>query len=203
MPLWLDLLAVGFGAMAGGLAARRHGLDVVGMMFLAVIGGLGGAILRDLLLQVPLRALHNPWLLPVTLVGGVLVTPLLSAMGTRYRREFAFVAIDAVSLAMYSLIGADRARLFGLPFVSCVFVGVIAGVGGAVLRDVLINQVPENFQPGSLYALAAIPGCVLFLLLRQTGVPLVISAVACGALIAGLRISSWWFKWHSGPLAKL
>ncbi len=203
IPLWLDVLAIGFGAMAGGLAARRHGFDIVGVMFLAVIGGLGGAILRDLLLQVPIRALHSPWLLPATIMGGLLVTPLLSALGTRYRREFGFVVIDAVSLAMYSLIGANKAHLMGLPFVSSVFVGVLAGVGGAVIRDVLVNEVPENFRPGSFYALAAIPGCVGYLLLNMTPFPAAISALTCGLLIFGLRVSSWWFKWHSAPVARL
>lgn len=197
IPLWLDTFAVGFGAMAGALAARRHGFDIVGVLFLGVVGGLGGALLRDLLLGVPLRALTSAWLLPATLVGGLLVSPLLAAIGRgRRARERAFVLLDAVSMAMYSLLGTDRAAAQDLPFVSCVFVGVMAGVGGALIRDILVNEKPEHFQPGSFYVLASIPGCIAYLLLQPL-LPTLAAALVAGGLSFGLRVGSWWLGWTS------
>lgn len=199
IPLWLDAVAVGFGGLAGALAARRRGFDIVGVLFLAVIGGLGGALLRDLLLQVPLRALTSPWLLPASFVGGLLVAPLLAVVGPlRFRRDVAFVLLDAMSLALYSILGTDRAMTAGLPPISCVFVGTVAGVGGALIRDVLINEQPEHFKPGSFYVLAAIPGCIAYWILRSVELPVLVSAAVSVVAIVGIRMSSWSLDWQTG-----
>lgn len=199
IPLWLDAVAVGFGGLAGALAARRRGFDIVGVLFLAVIGGLGGALLRDLLLQVPVRALTSPWLLPSAFLGGLLVAPLLKVVGPlRFRRDVAFVLLDAMSLAMYSTLGTDRAMSAGLPPISCVFVGTVAGVGGALIRDILINEQPEHFKPGSFYVLAAIPGCIAYFILRTVELPVIISAAVSIAAVVAIRMSSWSLDWQTG-----
>lgn len=199
IPLYVDVVAVGFGGLAGALAARRQSFDIVGVLFLAVIGGLGGALLRDLLLQVPIRALTSPWLLPSAFLGGLLVAPLLAVVGrARFRRDVAFVLLDAMSLAMYSILGADRAMSVGLPPISCVFVGTVAGVGGALIRDILINETPEHFKPGSFYVLAAIPGCVAYFILRTVELPVIVSAAVAGGAIIAIRMSSWSLDWQTG-----
>ncbi len=199
IPLWLDAVAVGFGGLAGALAARRRGFDIVGVLFLAVIGGLGGALLRDLLLQVPVRALTSPWLLPSAFLGGLLVAPLLALVGPlRFRRDVAFTLLDALSLALYSVLGTDRAVSAGLPPISCVFVGTVAGVGGALIRDVLINEQPEHFKPGSFYVLAAVPGCVAYFILRSVELPVIVSAAVSIVAIVAIRMSSWSLDWQTG-----
>jgi len=199
IPLWLDVVAVGFGGLTGALAARRQGFDIVGVLFLAVIGGLGGALLRDLLLQVPVRALTSPWLLPSAFMGGLLVAPLLVLVGPlKIRRDVAFTLLDAMSLALYSVIGIDRAMTLGLPPISCIFVGVVAGVGGALIRDVLINVTPEHFRPGSFYVLAAIPGCVCYFGLRTLELPVLVSALVSIGVIIAVRMSSWSLDWQTG-----
>ncbi|GAA4109933.1 hypothetical protein GCM10022415_03350 [Knoellia locipacati] len=203
IPLWLDVVAVGFGGLAGALAARRQGFDIVGVLFLAVIGGLGGALLRDLLLQVPVRALTSPGLLPSAFIGGVLVAPLLKIVGPlRFRRDVAFTLLDAMSLAMYSILGTDRAITVGLPPISCVFVGTVAGVGGALIRDVLINTTPEHFKPGSFYVLAAIPGCVAYFVLRAFELPVLVSALVGIGVVIAIRMSSWSLDWQTGRRAR-
>lgn len=199
IPLWLDVVAVGFGGLAGALAARRRGFDIVGVLFLAVIGGLGGALLRDLLLQVPVRALTSPWLLPSAFVGGILVAPLLRVVGPlKFRRDVAFTLLDAMSLAMYSVLGTDRAITVGLPPISCVFVGTVAGVGGALVRDVLINETPEHFKPGSFYVLAAVPGCAAYFVLRALEMPVLVSAIVGIGVVIAVRMSSWSLDWQTG-----
>lgn len=203
IPLWLDAVAVGFGGLAGALAARRRGFDIVGVLFLAVIGGLGGALLRDLLLQVPVRALTSPWLLPSAFLGGLLVAPLLKVVGPlRFRRDVAFVLLDAMSLAMYSILGTDRAMTAGLPPISCVFVGTVAGVGGALIRDILINEQPEHFKPGSFYVLAAVPGCIAYFILRTVELPVIVSAAVAVLAVVGIRMSSWSLDWQTGRRRK-
>ncbi|WP_035906002.1 trimeric intracellular cation channel family protein, partial [Knoellia subterranea] len=199
IPLGLDAVAVGFGGLAGALAARRRGFDIVGVLFLAVIGGLGGALLRDLLLQVPVRALTSPWLLPSAFIGGALVAPLLKVVGPmRFRRDAAFTLLDAISLAMYSTLGTDRAMTAGLPPISCLFVGTVAGVGGALIRDVLINEQPEHFKPGSFYVLAAIPGCIAYFVLRTLELPVLVSALISISVVIAIRMSSWSLDWQTG-----
>lgn len=199
IPLWLDAVAVGFGGLAGAVAARRQGFDIVGVLFLAVIGGLGGALMRDLLLQVPVRALTSPWLLPSAFLGGLLVAPLLKIVGPlRFRRDVAFTLLDAISLAMYSVLGTDRAMTQDLPVISCIFVGTVAGVGGALIRDVLINETPEHFKPGSFYVLAAVPGCIAYFALRSLELPVLVSALIAMFVVIAVRMSSWSLDWQTG-----
>lgn len=146
-----------------------------------------------------MRALTSPWLLPSAFLGGLLVAPLLAVVGPlRFRRDVAFTLLDAMSLAMHSVLGTDRAITVGLPPISCIFVGTVAGVGGALIRDVLINEQPEHFKPGSFYVLAAVPGCVAYLAMRSLELPVLVSAVIAVAVVITVRMSSWSLDWRTG-----
>lgn len=204
IPIWLDLAAIVLGALAGALAGRREAFDIAGILFLAVVGGMGGGVLRDVVLGVgPPVALVEPWLLPAALASGLVVyfaghqvedRPVLAR-----RADATFVWLDAGSLAIYGIIGTARADHVGLPPVSCVAVGVLAATGGTILRDVVVNERPSIFLPGTLYALAAAVGASLFVVAdRITSRPYA-SAVAGGALIVAVRLVSYLRGWSTAP----
>jgi uncharacterized membrane protein YeiH len=205
IPSWVEISAIAFGAVAGALTGLRVRFDIAGVLFLAVACGLGGGLLRDVLLQrgTPV-ALTDRWFLPTTLAAGfvgVILGRVTEAVKNRF--GLTFVLIDAICLAAFAIVGADRAVAAGLPSVSCVLVGVIAGTGGAIIRDVVVNEPPSLFLPGSFYTLAAGGGCAVYVVGLRAEVAPVPLAVACGAAIVGVRLLSTHREWRTNPAESL
>ncbi|MGY1821981.1 trimeric intracellular cation channel family protein [Geodermatophilus sp. SYSU D00079] len=199
VPAPVDLAAIVVGALTGGLLAAREGFAVSGVLLLAVCGGLGGGLIRDVLLaQGPPVALTNP---------AYLHTVAITAMVTFYfsgwlsRLTGLLVVLDAVTLGFFTVIGAQKAQLAALPSASVVFVGTVTAVGGAVIRDVLLAQRAEIVQPGPYNAVAALLGAtVLTVLAGPLDVePLPVAAVVI-TLVAALRVLSVWRGWEA-PVA--
>lgn len=167
IPLWIDLLAVFVAGVAAALLASRKELDVTGVFFLAVVGALGGGIIRDTLIQrgTP-AALDN---------SSYLITAVIAAVigfmfATQIKRVgWALTAIDAGSLGLYTLVGVLKGMEAGLPTVSVILLGVVTAVGGGMLRDILLARTPEALLPGAPYAILSIVGGVLVVLVEQTG----------------------------------
>src|SRR3954447_17801157 len=163
IPAAVDLAAIVIGALTGGLLAAREGFAVSGVLLLAVCGGLGGGLIRDVLLaEGPPVALTNTAYLPtVAITAGV--TFFFS--GWLSRLTVLLVVLDAVTLGFFTVIGAQRAELAQLPSASVVFVGTVTAVGGAVIRDVLLAQRAEIVQPGPYNAVAALIGATVLTIL--------------------------------------
>ncbi|MCW2583722.1 MAG: hypothetical protein JWQ53_2512, partial [Klenkia sp.] len=198
VPAAVDLAAIVIGALTGGLLAAREGFAVSGVLLLAVSGGLGGGLIRDVLLGVPVVALTNPAYLPTVAITAT-VTFFFS--GWLSRATALLVGLDALTLGFFTLIGAQKAQLAGLPSASVVFIGVVTAVGGTVIRDVLLAQRADIVQPGPYNAVAALIGAsVLTVLAGPLDVPPLPVAVLVIALVTGLRILSVWRGW-AAPVA--
>lgn len=154
-PLWLAALAIGVNALVGALVGyldpKRH-WDVVGVTAFATVMGLGGGVLRDLLIGIPPQSLRTVWPAAVVILG-VLVARGLTPWLRRHPRLLG--PLDAVALAMFAMTGAASAAAHGLPWVSAVLVGVVSAVGGGVLVSVLRAEVPTILQPSRPHALLA------------------------------------------------
>jgi uncharacterized membrane protein YeiH len=199
VPAAVDLAAIVIGALTGGLLAAREGFAVSGVLLLAVTGGLGGGLIRDVLLgDLPAVALTNRAYLPTVAIAAM-VTFYFS--GWLSRLTGLLVALDAVTLGFFTVIGAQKAQLTDLPGASVVFVGTVTAVGGAVIRDVLLAQRAEIVQPGPYNAVAALIGAAaLTLLAGPAGLdPLPVAAIVI-VLVAGLRLLSVWRGWEA-PVA--
>jgi uncharacterized membrane protein YeiH len=199
VPAAVDLAAIVIGALTGGLLAAREGFAVSGVLLLAVSGGLGGGLIRDVLLaQGPPVALTNPAYLPTVAITAM-VTFYFS--GWLSRLTGLLVVLDAVTLGFFTVIGAQKAQLAALPSASVVFVGTVTAVGGAVIRDMLLAQRAEIVQPGPYNAVAALLGAtVLTILAGPLDVdPLPVAAVVI-VLVAALRVLSVWRGWEA-PVA--
>jgi uncharacterized membrane protein YeiH len=199
VPAAVDLAAIVVGALTGGLLAAREGFAVSGVLLLAVCGGLGGGLIRDVLLaQGPPVALTNPAYLPTVAITAM-VTFYFS--GWLSRLTGLLVVLDAVTLGFFTVIGAQKAQLAALPSASVVFVGTVTAVGGAVIRDVLLAQRAEIVQPGPYNAVAALLGATaLTILSGPLGLDPIPVAALVIALVAALRVLSVWRGWEA-PVA--
>jgi uncharacterized membrane protein YeiH len=154
----LDLLGIFVFALSGGLAAVRARLDIFGVAVVAAVTALGGGILRDTLLaQNPPYAFRHWQYLVVPLVAAGIVFRWHPQVG-RARRLM--LVLDAAGLALFTVSGTEKSLAVGLGWVASVIIGVITGVGGGVLRDVLLRQIPIVLQR-EIYAVASLLGAAL------------------------------------------
>ena len=195
IPLWADLLAVGVGSLQGALFAagfRDRRLDLLGVAIIGIATGFGGGLLRDLLLnRVPL-ALESDWYLPVA-TGAALLGMLLERVF--HRLGGLLTVLDALTIGLFAAIGSTAALAVGLPEVPAVFVGVIAAVGGSILRDLLLNVPIALMHVGSLYAVAALVGTIVLVVLKALGVPILVAAVICVVVTFAVRMLAVLLKW--------
>jgi uncharacterized membrane protein YeiH len=197
MLVALDLLGVAVFAASGALAAVHARLDLFGVVVLAAVTSLGGGIVRDVLLGVTPPSTLRQWpYLVVPAVIALLVFRWHPAV-TRLRRGVQLA--DALGLALFSTTGTAVALAAGAPGVTSAIVGVITGIGGGVLRDVLLNEIPTVLRR-EIYALAAAGGAVLVVAGERLGLPAVPVTLAGAALVAGLRVLALWLRWNA-PVA--
>jgi uncharacterized membrane protein YeiH len=193
-PIWLDLLAVFVGAVSGGLAAVLGRFDVAGVVALAIVTGIGGGMIRDVLLnQLPV-SLDNAWYLTTALAGAAAV---FFFAGTFQRMATVVLIADAVVLGLYGIVGAEKAIANGIELLPAILLGMITTIGGGALRDVLTGRVPVIFQEGELYAVAALAGVIAFVALDQLGVTVGIAAVAGTGVTFAMRIGAWRRGWRA------
>jgi uncharacterized membrane protein YeiH len=197
-PVWLDLLGVFFFAVSGSLLAARKNIDIVGSLLLASLVGLGGGVIRDLILDSgPPAAFSNP----AYLVPPLLATVLVYFLYTSVKRFKSLLTLfDAGGLALFCMTGTVKALAVGMNPVAAVMLGVMTAVGGGLLRDVTANEVPELFNPRDIYALPAFLGAALTAVLWVAGAFNVLSAAAIAAVVFTFRVLAWRRHWQA-PLA--
>ncbi|WP_336604036.1 trimeric intracellular cation channel family protein [Agromyces seonyuensis] len=196
VPLWVDLVAVGVGALQGALFAGRlkeRRIDLLGVALIGVVVGLGGGLLRDILLNELPVAMRTNWFLLVA-VGAALLGMLLQRLFNRLNALI--IALDAVTIGLFAAIGTSKALLVvGVPEIPAIFVGIVSAVGGSILRDVSLNLPIALMHVGSLYAVAAGAGTVLLVALWSFDVDIVIASIACAVVTTVIRLGSVRYGW--------
>jgi uncharacterized membrane protein YeiH len=195
IPLWAELVAVGLGALqgalfAGALVDRR--IDVLGVVLIGIGGALGGSVSRDLLLGEPPVVIRGEWYVLVA-VGAALLG--MSLQPVFVRLGSVILALDAVTIGLFGVIGASKALSLGVPSVPAVFVGTVAAVGGTVLRDVMLDQPVMLLHVGTLYAVAAAAGTLLLVVLVAMGVSGPTAAIAGVVLTTAVRLVAVRLGW--------
>jgi uncharacterized membrane protein YeiH len=196
-PLFIQALDL-FGTMAfavtGAFKAIEHKSDVVGIIFLASVTGVAGGIMRDLVFgRIPPLAVVNPLYLVITTLTGVAIFFLFRAVKKHWNM---FLKFDAIGLGVFTIIGATIAyNLAGLNFLAMAFAGLITAVGGGILRDVFVNEVPIVFVK-ELYASASFAGVVMIFALLAAGVDLFVAAIASIAAVTSLRLLAMKYNWN-------
>jgi uncharacterized membrane protein YeiH len=144
-----------------------------------------------LLSQLP-ATLSNDWYLIVA-TGAALLGMLLERLFARLR--LFITVLDALTIGLYCAIGTTKALTFGVPPVPAVFVGVLSAVGGSILRDLLLGVPIAVMSVGSLYAIAAVVGATVLVVLTLLGVPVLLAAILCVVVTFGVRILAVLFHW--------
>lgn len=150
LPPALDLIGIAVFALSGALVAARLRLTFVTVAFFALLTGVGGGSVRDLLIGAPVFWIHDPLVAPVCLAVALIAwfTPV------RWWEGRLLEWADALGLAVYSVLGTIKALAWGVPAIPAVLMGVVTGCVGGIIRDVLAGQPSILIRP-ELYVTAA------------------------------------------------
>ena len=191
----IEFVAVLAAAFSGFAEARNKKMDAVGVFTVAFITAFGGGTLRDVLLdRRPFFWVQHQHYIVLIFVLTLIATPLLR-LAQRVVPPTLFVIADALGLGLFSIAGVSVAHELGSPPIIAAMMGVVTGVFGGVLRDVILNEVPMVLRDGRPYALAALAGCAFFLLILEAGVPASIATWIAAALIVAVRLIAWRWNW--------
>ena len=199
VPLWLDLLCVGIGAFQGALFAIFYKrFDLVGVIALALMTGLGGGVLRDLLLGIGRPAgMQNDYL--ITAILGAFVAAIIGWWFAKLRSTV--ILLDSIAMSLFAIAGTYKALINNTSVLVAVLLGVITAVGGGVLRDVVSRITPQIFSGGPLYATATAIGSTIFALLYSTSLNLNFAVAITAVVIVVIHMTSVRFRIHLKPLS--
>ncbi|KFN48414.1 trimeric intracellular cation channel family protein [Arenimonas metalli] len=181
----LDLVGTFVFALSGALVGVRHRLDLFGVLVLSFVAANGGGVMRDTMIgATPPAALQDWRYVAISIAAGLLTFWRAGAI-ERWRNPVQ--SIDALGLGVFAVAGALKAQAFGLGPVGAMLLGMLTGIGGGMIRDVLVAQVPTVLK-AELYAIAALCGAGVVVLGTALDLPLAAVVVAGVVTCTGLRL---------------
>jgi uncharacterized membrane protein YeiH len=200
IPPTIDYIATFTWALSGALVGIGKHLDIVGVFVIALVSSLGGGLVRDaLFLQRTPVLLTDPLYLPliaVTVALCSLFTGVVSRILKVETVQKMVDVIDAVGIPIFAVIGMQLAEGRGIPVGGVIFVGVVNGAAGGLLRDVIVREVPALLRPGQFVTLLLLLACALFMVLKRyagfSG-PDAAWTMACSFFV--LRVMAIRFNW--------
>ncbi|MEZ5792239.1 MAG: trimeric intracellular cation channel family protein [Nitratireductor sp.] len=188
----LDYAGVAVFAATGALAASRKQLDIIGFLFLASLTGIGGGTIRDLVLgHTPVFWVTNPAYLMVCIATATVLYFAAPLVEYRYRL---LLWLDAIGLAAYCVMGAQRGLEAGASPLVAIVTGMMTATVGGILRDVVSNEASVLLRR-EIYITAALLGASGFVLLQNLGVEPAISALVAGLVALFVRGGALIFGW--------
>ena len=189
----LDLFGTMAFAVTGAFKAIEHKSDFVGIILLATITGVAGGTIRDVGMGKFPNSITDPTYVVITVASGISIFFLYSKLKKHWNL---FLKFDAFGLGIFTIIGGTFAyNFFGLNFLAIVFSGILTAVGGGILRDVIVNQVPIVFVK-ELYVTASFVGIFLFYFILYFGGPLYFATIFGIMIATGLRLIAIKFNWN-------
>jgi len=181
-------------AVTGAFKAIENKSDIVGIIILATITGVAGGTIRDIVLgRFPPNSIIDPSYVIITVITGVVLFFLYPKLKNHWN---VFLKFDAIGLGVFTIIGATFAyNLFGLNFLAMALAGILTAVGGGILRDVFVNQIPIVFVK-ELYASASFVGVVVFYILLTVEAELYVASIVGIAITTGLRLVAMKYSWN-------
>jgi len=191
--LVLDLLGTFVFALSGATAGVKRRLDLFGVLVLSFVAGNFGGITRDLMIgAVPPAAISDWRYLAVSALAGVVTFrwfPVVDRLGS------AILLFDGAGLALFAVSGAQKALTFGLNPIMAALLGMLTGIGGGLVRDVLVAEIPTVLR-SDLYAVAALAGAAVVVIGSLLQFPSIATTVVGAALCFGLRLMAIRRGWH-------
>jgi uncharacterized membrane protein YeiH len=195
----LDLFGTMAFAVTGAFKAIEHGSDIVGIIILSTITGVAGGVIRDIIFgKFPPTAVINSLYIAITVSTGAVIFFLYPLMKKHWNL---FLKFDAVGLGVFTVIGSIFAyNLFGLNFLAMSFAGILTAIGGGILRDVSVNEIPLVFVK-EFYASASFAGILTLFVMLSVNINLSIAAIPSIITTTSLRLIAMKFNWNL-PRAK-
>ncbi|QDI88570.1 trimeric intracellular cation channel family protein [Candidatus Nitrosopumilus sp. SW] len=189
----LDYLGTIAFAVTGASKAIAHNADIFGIIVLATVVGVAGGITRDVAFGRFPNAFSDPIYIGLTVAVGIVMffvyTKLKKRMGT-------WLVFDAVGLGVFSILGASIAhQVIGLEFLPMLLAGVITAIGGGILRDVFVREIPIVFVK-EVYAVASVIGIVAFYAILYSGVDIQIASIIGIIITTGIRLLAMKYNWN-------
>jgi uncharacterized membrane protein YeiH len=194
--LVLELAGTFVFALSGAAAGVKHRLDLFGVLVVSCATGTAGGITRDILIgAVPPVALRDWRYLGVCVVAGLVVFFSSPRPARRQRLRNLVLTFDAGGLALFAVSGTQTALGYGLSPVMAALLGMLTGIGGGILRDVLVSDIPAVLH-SELYAVAALAGAIVVVAGHGLDAPPAVSALAGAAVCFGIRLVALWRGWR-------
>ena len=189
----LDYLGTIAFAVTGASKAIAHKADIFGIIVLATVVGVGGGVTRDVIFGRFPTAFSDPIYVSITVSVGVVMFFLY----TKFKKQMSiWLVFDAVGLGVFSILGASIAyQVIGLQFLPMLFAGMITAIGGGILRDVFVREIPIVFVK-EVYAIASIIGIVVFYGLLSSGIDIQIASVIGIVAGTGIRLLAMKYNWN-------
>lgn len=194
---WIDVIGVAVFAISGALEASRRQMDIVGFILIATVTAIGGGTVRDLLLGItPVSWIASPHILILCICSAVFVFFTAHKVESRFRM---LLWADAIGLAVFSIIGTQKAIDVGVSSSVAILMGTVTATFGGLVRDIICNEVPLILRR-EIYATAAAAGSASYVLMHSLALPeplSVLCAFFCGfsiralAIVKGLSLPSY------------
>jgi uncharacterized membrane protein YeiH len=180
---YFEMVGTAVFAITGVLAVTRRGLDIFGALVLGIVTALGGGTVRDLIVSARPFWIDDVNYVWVAGAGALMAFWIGSAFQNAYR---ALLYLDALGAALFAVTAANKVLLLGMDGPVAVAMGVLTGIGGGLIRDVLAGR-PTLLMSREIYATPILLGCIAFVLLRTFAPPFPYAAAVGFAIIFGLR----------------
>jgi uncharacterized membrane protein YeiH len=192
--LILDLFGTMAFAVTGAFKAIEHKADIVGIIILATITGVAGGTVRDIILgHFPPHSISDPSYVIITTITGIVIFFLYPKMQKHWNL---FLKFDALGLGVFTAIGATLAyQLFGMNFLVMALAGMLTAVGGGILRDMFVNEIPMVFVK-ELYASASFLGVVVFFIVLEIGFQIEVATIGSIVVTTVLRLVAMKYNWN-------
>ncbi len=189
----LDYLGTAAFAITGASKAIEHKADIFGIIVLASVVGVAGGITRDVIFGRFPTAFSDPTYIGITVIIGIVMFFLYSYFKKRMN---VWLVFDAIGLGVFSIIGASIAyQIVGLDFLPIMFGGIITAIGGGILRDVFVREIPIVFVK-EVYAVASIIGIVIFYIILSYGGDMQVASIIGIITATGIRLLAMKYNWN-------
>lgn len=180
-------------ALSGATAGVKHRLDLFGVLVLSFAAGNSGGIARDVMIGANPPAAISDWrYIAVSMLAGLVTFYWYRIIN---RLSSPVLVFDAAGLALFAVSGAGKALAFHAGPVAATLLGMLTGIGGGIVRDLLVMEIPTVLRT-ELYAVAALLGAAVMVLGRMVHVPTSVAAIAGAVLCFGLRFLAMQRGWH-------
>jgi uncharacterized membrane protein YeiH len=192
----IEILGIIAFALTGMVEARKKGMDIVGVYFVSMMTAFGGGTIRDLILDIhPLFWIkHSEY--PVIILGLSIASYLGLSKIMNDKRMILFVVIlDALGLGLFGAVGTSLALAKGLTMFNAVLMGVVTGVFGGIMRDIMCQEIPTVFKQTELYGTCVLIGAIAYLIILYLSHSQPWALGACIALTFTTRVLAYKFHW--------